>query len=259
MATFYSLFGSAINRTGGAAIEPREGLWFAEPRPIRRTLRKMPDWYVYFWAVPLLYRIFGRALGTSTPSWFSMVEAAGWLLLFILILWWGVAEMFATRRTRADRRFSDAPPGIREFTLEVVILRHDKEVGMDRGVAWFEGGLFYFTGTATSFVLSSADLHRPRYQTFRLDLDGRCKHRIQLRKAGASAELRLLPIRGWNRVQFWRRFGRFLSEPPDRTAVRQWPPLLAFEAESVSLASRSPEEIGAGAAREGSATGVVRT
>lgn len=140
--------------------------------------------------------------------------------------------------------------------MEVVILLNDEEVGMDRGFAWFEDGLFCFNGAATSFALSSVDLYWRK--TFKLGNDEPSDCAF-LRIGQLRAAIRLLPLRGWRRYRFWYRFGRFMTEPPNRGAERQWPPILPYGAQPAPAALlKTPEQVGAEAARTGSATGVVR-
>jgi len=215
----------------------------------------MPKWYAWLWMPGTLCR--GLVRGTTLPVWIPLAEVVGWILFAIFAIWWFVAERVALRTTKADRNFSDRPLGLKEFPLEVVILRDDAEVGMDRGLAWFENGLFYFNGSATSFALAGTDFVRKN--KLRLDMSDDPKDYIGLKNPRVQAALRLVPIGGWNCFRFRHRFDRFLSEPPARTAIRQWPPIVAYEREDAQISVRSSEEVGTEAVRNGSASNVVQS
>lgn len=209
-----------------ASLPPRPGVWFAKPRPVRRTLRKIPDWIAAPVAISIVAESIYTWQGHSPSVWVGILRAFGFLLALASVIWWRIAEILAQRTMREDRQFSDRPVGIVEYPIEIVILDGGKELGVDRGIAWFEDGLLCFNGAATSFTLAAEDIV-PRGNSEnsgpyrKLPSDS-----ILIARAGAgtAAAVRLLPLNGLRRWRFGYGLGSFLSAKAEVRRRRQSPP-----------------------------------
>lgn len=237
-------------------LPPKEGHWFARPKPVRRTLKKLPDLAV----IPALIATFGdsicRMLGLQVPGWFPKLQVVGYGLLFALFVIWKVNETVARRTLKADLQLSDRPEGIVEYLVEAVIFVDGKELAVDRGVVWFEEELLHFSGAATSFVLAATDI-RP---SVRFDPFGEEMKWMMLARPRTNAAIRLLPLSGFRNWGFRWAIRRFVRKRESVLKPRQWPPLHAFgEALEERVVERTPEEIGQAAARDGIGQGVVRS
>jgi len=158
-----------------------------------------------------------------------------------------------------DCEFSDRAPGIKEYPIEIVILREGEPLGADRGFAWFEEGLLHFNGAATSFTLAAEDIVPRKKVGKRAPYRNLPSDSIRLARPGPSAAVRLLPLNGFRRWGFWYVLGRFLSARMDVGKSRQWPPVHKFgESMDDPIRPRSIAEIGKAAARDGVSQGVVK-
>jgi hypothetical protein len=243
-----------------ASLPPRRGVWFARPRPVRRTLRKIPEWAFLPSGIWVAVNAYLRTSHQAAPIWFDALGYVGFALLAIMFLWWRIAELLARRTLRQDREFSDRPAGIKEYPIEIVILREGKELAADRGFAWFEEGLLNFNGGTTSFVLAAADIV-PRKKFGQTDpylnQPADCIRMVGL---GHGAAVRLLPLNGFRRWGFRFVLWRFLSAKVEVEKARQWPPFHGYgEAPEEPIPLRSAVEVGQAAAKDGISQGVVRS
>ncbi len=198
--------------------------------------------------------------GHPPSVWVGVLRIVGFLFLFMSAVWWRIAEILAQRTMREDREFSERPAGIVEYPIEIVILRQGRELGADRGVAWFEDGLLNFNGTATSFAIAAEDIV-PRKKVRKIDpykeLPSDC---IRVIFPGESAAVRLLPLNGLRRWTFNYALGRFLSAKEEVRKGRQLPPFHSYGFEPADpIPLRTVIELGQAAALEGVSEGVIRS
>ena len=209
--------------------------------------------------VPLLVDTFGRDFGFLAPAWTGYSFGFGLVLWLFLTLYWRATEAIALRTQGADRAFSDAPPGLVEYAVEVVIEAEGGCVGKDRGIVWFEDGLLTFNGATCSFAFAAPDVYAREKIGDKDPYYGLPRGVLRLRALGRVATVRFLPLLG-RRLGFEYALGRFLASVPTSERPRQWPPLVPYGMTPKALlrSMTTPEAIGDEAARTGSAWGVVR-
>jgi hypothetical protein len=173
----------------------------------------------------LALALFGRRFGLLSGQaglWVAAGLVAG-LLVCMTVL--PLRELWMRRRFRRDREFSDRPPGVEEFAVEIVVKRRGKALGADRGVVWFDQGRLGFSGERTSFLLAREDLILPEKNAISwVDVP---YLPLLLNVQGGKAEVVVRPL--WGQGRGYRRsLMRFLKAAEPVAGERQWPPLVPY-------------------------------
>lgn len=242
-------------------VPPRPGRWSAAPRPLRKTQRSIPGWWKPFVFGPIIFDLAQRLTDKRFPGWLLNasvgVFAFGLLFAFALWLFWRSMETIALRATHEDRALSDAPPGLVEFPVEIVLYDSYGSYGTDRGFVWFEDGLLTFNGAACSFVVAAADLfsrREPNARNLHAGMPGRA---IRFRVPGKIFFATLRPLSGLRGLTFDYHLGRFMASVDSSDRPRQWPPLNPYAVQAAIATSLDASATTA--SRTDCAPSVVRT
>ena len=187
-------------------------------------------------------------------EWLLPTAPLGVILILGLTVYWHVAEFLAFRVTSADRAFSDTPPGLVEFAVEVTLYNANGPLGVDRGFVWIEDGILTFNGAACSFALAAEDFYPRRVKgaAWPRDLP---KGALRLNTLGRDADVRFLPLHAPRGMTFSYWLGRFLASVDQSDRPRQWPPLHPYGVSPPEhMATGSPESLD----KSASSIGIVR-
>ena len=207
-----------------------------------------------------MYGVIGGHVAYKLPDWGYWIAGFGVVSRIVMGLCWQVMETLALRTTSEDRALSDAPPGLTEFAVELVLHDAHGSYGADRGFVWFEDGLMTFNGAACSFVVSAADLYSRREPNGKNLYHQMPGNAIRFRVPGKTVYATVRPLSSLRGLSFDYQLGRFMASYASGVRPRQWPPLTSYGMQpSVPVPTLdTPEAVGESAARTGNAFGVVR-
>ena len=194
------------------ALPPAPGVWLRPPGRFRKEYLQLS---LAWMGVALL-------LIALVAHRFLLLPLAGGVI--------GLAHLvaiFGCPPRAADRRLLEDPDDLDVCLVDIRINRDRRPVGLDRGVAWFEGGRLMFNGHRTSFAIGGEDI-LPRSQWHPLQ-----RERVlilPLRVAGGKAVVVFDFVTGaYNPGERERRFVErlhaFRQRPPVSRGPRQFPPL----------------------------------
>lgn len=204
--------------------EPQKGRWYGKPDTGRRRLKwstasviaSIPAFYGFGWFVMSDGKDLGQiAFGTLFVGLSVVVNRLSRL----------VPAGSTAIASPEDLLLLEDPEDRDTCLVEITIFKEGREIGRDRGVAWFDSGRLMFNGHRTSFAIGGEDVLPRRLWVRQPNIDRTLA--VPFRYShGAYVRFQLLTgpiITVDHQERFVERLGAFRSRPPQSRGPRQWP------------------------------------
>ncbi|RYG40241.1 hypothetical protein EON79_22945 [bacterium] len=204
---------------------PSPGRWFFSAKPRPRT---------YPWSLAASALASAVMLAAFVAGHGVLVFLAGALCILLC------ACAYRIDRSRLRGRYPDAylledPEDRNVCLVEIAIVRAGREIGEDRGAAWFRGDTLYYSGFRTSFVIGGENVLPKAHWTIFHDPAGMLtlpERAIPLGIDRFATYVVFRPIAHADRsasysqeLSFVRRLMTFRNAPKGSAGPRQWPPI----------------------------------